>query len=124
MFGRNRKDQEEISRDQAIAEGSGKNIFTIGIYHGLDRVDYNTLVKDMAIEFIIALVQERAQKDGQWCIDMDLVGPDEDRIRAMMAYVSDEANIRRNVKYQLDEETGVTVDFVCRDLANGSRWAR
>jgi hypothetical protein len=124
MFGRNRKDQDEISRDQAIASGSGKNIFTIGIYHGVEFAGYNDLVKNTPIETIINLVQERALKDGQWCIEMDLVGDNEDVMRKMMAYVTDEENIRRNVQYQLDEDTGVTVDFVCRDLSNGSRWAK
>ena len=124
MFGREKKDREEIQRDQAIAKGSGKNIFTIGIYHGVDDPNFNALVKDTPISEILGRVQARAVLDGQWCIDMGLVGDNEDIMRAMMAYVMDEDNIKRNYAYQINEETGVTVDFMCRDLANGSRWAR
>ena len=69
-------------------------------------------------------MQERAEKDGQWCIDMELVGDEwEDKMRRMMAYVSDEANIKRAVEYIIKNKMNETVDFVCRDLANGSRWA-
>ena len=124
MFGRKRIEQTEIQRDQAIAEGSGKNIFTIGIYHGVEWPQYNALVNDTPIETIINLVQERALKDGMWCIEMDLVGDNEEIMRKMMRYVSDVDNIKRNYDYQIEQESGVTVDFMCRDLANGSRWAR
>jgi len=124
MFSRRRQEKNEINRDQAIAEGSGRNIFTIGIYHGVEYPEYNVLVKDTPIEVIIDAVKERAIKDGQWCIDMDLVGDNEDVMRKMMEYVTNEDNIKRNYAYQINNETGVTVDFVCRDLANGSRWAK
>jgi len=124
MFSRRRQEKNEINRDQQIAEGSGKNIFTIGIYHGVEYAGYNALVKDTPIETIINLVQERALKDAQWCVDMDLVGDNEDVMRKMEAYVTDVDNIKRNYAYQINNETGVTVDFMCRDLANGSRWAK
>jgi hypothetical protein len=113
---------EKLKRDREVREKGPFNIFTVGIYHGSSMPPYLEKVEDLTIEAVMDLVRRRAQRDGQWCIDMDLVGDNEDKMRKMMEYVRDEDNIKRNVAYQINNETGATVDFVCRDLANGSKW--
>lgn len=119
MFKRKKQDPPKKTREQEIAENDGINIFTPGIYHGSTDPRYQLKANLVTLEEIIPLVIERATKDGQWCIDMDLVGPNEDKMRKMIAYVADPSNIKRNYEYNKDQET---VDFICRDLANGSRW--
>jgi hypothetical protein len=71
-------------------------------------------------------VQKRAQEDGEWAIANGHVGDNEDNMRKMMAFVSDEKNIRQCVGIFIKEdlEGKRTVDFVCRDLANASKYAR
>jgi hypothetical protein len=120
MFNGSKKD-----RDREIRENDGHNMFTGGVYHGSKEAIFTTAVADMEISAIVRLVQERAKKDGQWCIDMDLVGPNEDKMRRMIMYCSDEIKIMDKVHYitHHDDPALRTVDFVCRDIANASKWS-
>lgn len=101
------------------------NCFTHAIYHGREEDIYTRLVRDTPIEEIIPTVQTRIEIDGQWCIDNDRVGDNEDKMRRMMAWASNETNIRQCVNWILDREPAAdrTVDFVCRDLCNASKGA-
>lgn len=97
-------------------------------YRGRDTPEYTQLVKDTPIEEIIKIVQKRAETDGEWAISAGLVGENnknETKMRRMMAWVSNETNIRQCVAWILEHEANAdrTVDYVCRDLANGSKMA-
>jgi hypothetical protein len=97
-------------------------------YESRKTVDYDQPIENMPLEDIIELVQKRAQEDGEFCIENDMVGPNkesEPKMRLMMAFVSDPKNIEQAVDYIYKEGTAGerTVDFVCRDLANASKWA-
>lgn len=96
-----------------------------GIYGGRTDAEYTQIATHLNFEDLVELVQKRAQEDGQWAIDNGFVGDNEDNMRRMMAFVSDEKNIRQAIEYILKEGTEEerTVDFVCRDLANGSKYA-
>lgn len=94
-----------------------QNIWFPGIYGGREG-DYAKLVADIPEDHVVELVQQRAKEDGEWAIKTDRVGDDEDKMRKMMAWVSDEKNIRQCLKANPDE----TVDWVCRDLANATKW--
>lgn len=102
-----------------------QTIWFPGIYSGRSDGEYTKLVADVSLDELIELVQRRAQEDGQWTIDNGFVGKNEDNMRKMMAFVSDEKNIRQCVGYILEEEqeSKRTVDYVCRDLANASKYA-
>jgi hypothetical protein len=83
--------------------------------------DYAKLAGDVSEEKLIALVQSRARKDGEWSIENGHVGDDnenEDVMRKMMDWVSRPDNIRQCAQANPNE----TVEWVCRDLANGSKW--
>jgi hypothetical protein len=102
----------EIVEDQTI--------WFPGIYNGREGV-YAKSVGSMAMDEVIALVQKRAEEDGEWAIQNGFVGPNnenEPTMRKMMAWVSDETNIRQCVHANPTE----TLDWICRDLANGSKW--
>lgn len=89
-----------------------------GLYNG--RVgDYAKIASTMPEAKVIELVQQRAHEDGEWAIQNGHVGDNEDIMRKMMAWVSDVTNIRQALEANPDE----TVDWICRDLANGSKWA-
>lgn len=88
-----------------------------GIYSGREG-DYAKLVADVPEVHAVELVQQRAHEDGEWAIQNGLVGDNEDVMRKMMAWVSDSNNIRQALKANPDE----TVDWICRDVANGSKW--
>lgn len=118
-----KKPKAEKTREQEIREKSGTNIFTTGIYHGKTEAPWLQKCLDVDVINLIELVRDRAEKDGQWCIDMDLVGDNEDKMRQMMAYVKSRHNIIRNINHQKEIGRNETLDFLCRDLANGSRWA-
>jgi hypothetical protein len=118
-----KKQKAEKTREQEIRENDGINIFTPGIYHGKQGAPWEQKCLDVDVHNLIELVRDRAEKDGQWCIDMDLVGDNEDKMRRMMEYVKSRHNIIRNLNYQKETGRNETIDFLCRDLANGSRWA-
>lgn len=100
-----------------------KNIFTNGVYHGSDDVAYSFPISTSSMEQIITLVKFRADEDGQYAIDNNLVGDNVDKMRRLMAYVADPENIARNVNAHLDRgEKDLSIDFICRDLANGAKW--
>lgn len=101
-----------------------QTIWFPGIYNGREG-DYAKKVADVSLVELTELVTKRAQEDGQWAIDNGHVGNNEDKMRRMIAWVSDPENIRQCLNHILKEEMehARTVDFVCRDLANGSKWA-
>lgn len=97
-------------------------------YASRESADYTQPIKDLPIETIISLVTKRATEDGEYSIENDLVGKNresEPKMRRMMAFVSDPKFIEQCVDYIYKEETEAerTVDYVCRDLANASKWA-
>lgn len=104
-----------------------------GIYRGRTEGEWIKPVSDFliykgaigALVIIEELVALRAKEDGEWAIENGLVGDNEDKMRRMMAFVSDEKNIQQCVEHILKEgmEMERTLDFVCRDLANASKWA-
>ena len=102
-----------------------ETIWFPGIYGGRTDSEYTMIVADSSLTEIIDLVQKRAKEDGEWAIENGFVGENEDKMRRMMAWVSDEKNIRQCMEHihkdGLDHQR--TVDFVCRDLANASKWA-
>lgn len=100
-----------------------QTIWFPGIYNGREG-DYAKTLSEVTQVELLNLVQQRAQEDGEWAIDNGFVGDDEDKMRKMMAWVSDLDNINQCVDHinkegLLDQRT---VDFVCRDLANASKW--
>lgn len=101
---------------------ASQNIFTVGIYHGQEGEPWNIKVSTLLFSQIVPVVQQRAKEDGQWCIDNDLVGDNEDKMHRMIAYVSNEQNIARCLRELKKEERDEDINFVCRDLANGSKW--
>lgn len=94
-----------------------------GIYKGREGY-YAKLVSELSENKIIALVQRRAREDAQWCIDHDLVGDNEAGMRAMEEWVARYDNIVQALEHM--EKDGLkserTVDWLCRDLANASKW--
>lgn len=98
-----------------------------GIYGGRTDPDYTQKVADLAETTLISLVQRRAKEDGEWAIKGGHVGDNEDNMRKMMEFVSDEINIKQARTHALKEaeEGGAerTVDWICRDLANASKFA-
>lgn len=95
------------------------NIWFPGTYHGRTG-EYNQLASLLSQEELVRLVQTRVQEDGQWCIDNDFVGDNEDVMRAMMKWASTESNITQCLSSNL--VSGPTVDWICRDLANAAKW--
>lgn len=102
-----------------------QTIWFPGIYGGRTDEIYTQVAMHLNFEDLVRLVQKRAQEDGEWVITNGFVGKNEDKMRRMMAWVSDETNIRQCVEHihksELDHVR--TVDWVCRDLANASRWS-
>jgi hypothetical protein len=89
-----------------------------GIYGGRTTPEYLQKAGDISQDELIALVQRRAQEDGEWAIENGHVGQNEDIMRKMMEWVSRPKNILQCVEENMNE----TVDWICRDLANGSKW--
>lgn len=102
-----------------------QTIWFPGIYAGRTDSEYTKLIADVSTTELIELVQKRAHEDGWWAIDNGFVGDNEDSMRKMMEFVSDEKNIRQCLDHILKSgaEEERTVDWVCRDLANASKWA-
>jgi hypothetical protein len=101
-----------------------KTIWFPGFFYNGREGDYAKAVNELERETIIELVQKRAEEDGEWAIENGHVGNNEDVMRKMMAWVSDPKNINQCLdhihKVNMGHER--TVDWVCRDLANGSKW--
>lgn len=92
-----------------------------GIYGGREG-DYAKTASSFSRERVIELVQQRAKEDGERAIENGHVGDNEDKMREMMAFVSDEKHIIQCLEY--GNNSSETVDWICRDLANASKWAR
>jgi hypothetical protein len=88
-----------------------------GIYGGRQG-DYAKIASDIPEAMLVELVQQRAREDGEWAIQNGFVGDNEDKMRKMMAWVSDSKNIIQCGEANPNE----TVDWICRDLANASKW--
>lgn len=97
-----------------------------GIYGGRTDPEYTQPVGELLskMDVVIERVQKRAQEDGEWAIKNGFVGDNEDKMRRFMAFVSDETNIRQCVEHVCKEgrAADTSVDWVCRDLANASKW--
>jgi hypothetical protein len=97
-------------------------------YPGFDYIgrtgEYSKLVTQVDIDDLVKLVQGRAQADGEWNIANGFVGDNEDAMRQMMAWTSNETNIRQCVEHilKIGEGNVRTVEWICRDLANASKW--
>lgn len=102
-----------------------ETIWFPGIYGGRTDANYTKLVKDISLVDLTLFVQKRAQEDGQWAIDNGFVGNNEDKMCNMMIFVSNPVMIQQCFDHILEEglEGERTVDYVCRDLANASKWA-
>lgn len=101
-----------------------QTIWFPGIYSGREG-DYAKKVADVSLVELTKLVQKRAHEDGHWAIDRGFVGNNSVKMLKMIAWVSDPENIQQCVGHILKDglENERTIDFVCRDLANGSKWA-
>lgn len=120
------QNKDQFFTKQPITEE--RVIWYPGIYGGRTEGPYGQKVADVSLVELTKLVQDRAKEDGEWLIANGHVGENnenEDAMRAMMAFVSKEENIQQCVSHILKEEmeTVRTVDFVCRELANASKWA-
>lgn len=102
-----------------------QTIWFPGIYEGRTDDEYTQRIADISLVDLTELVKKRAQEDGQWAIDKGFVGDNEAIMRKMMEFVSDNKNIQQCVGHIVKEgvEEERTVDWVCRDLANASKWA-
>ncbi len=101
-----------------------QTIWFPNIYSGRKGV-YAKTISEMPLVELMDLVQKRANEDGEWTIDNGFVGNNEDKMRKMITWVSDPENIHMCVDAIREEqlEHVRTVDYVCRELANGSKWA-
>lgn len=94
-----------------------------GIYGGRTTEEYTQIANNVPVDEIYELVRKRAEEDGEWAIANDRVGGHEQKMRDMMAFVSDEKNILQALDHLVLSGVEQSVDFVCRDLANASSWA-
>lgn len=101
-----------------------QTIWYPGIYSGRTDSDYTKLVADVSLVELTELVQKRAQEDGEWIINNGYVGDNESNMRKMMDFVSNETNIQQCLGHILKEgaEDSRTVDWVCLELANASKY--
>lgn len=98
------------------------------VYQGRDDPDYTQVVRGLALERIVELVQARATEDGEWAIANGRVGHNnrsEPTMRRMMEFASDPKNIEQALDYiyKAQTEGESTVDHICRELAKAARWA-
>lgn len=80
---------------------------------------YAQKLADISLVEATALIAKRAEEDGEWAIANGVVGGNEEKMRHMMAWVSNGTNIGQIVGDILrkQEEGERTVDSVCRELA-------
>lgn len=88
---------------------------------------YSLPIEFVPLAKLIELVQKRVKEDGEWIIANGLVGEDnenEAKMLRMMAFAANEKNIGQCYEHILAEgkEKDLTVDWVCRELANASRF--
>jgi hypothetical protein len=97
-----------------------QTIWYPGIYRGLEG-DYATTLIEVKDDDLVRLVQERAAIDGEWTIENWIVGDNNEYLmRKMMAWVSDPKNIHQCAEANL--VMNPTIDWICRELANASKW--
>jgi hypothetical protein len=109
-------DLTETVEDPEIKEE--EIIWFPGIYGGRTLGDWDKEAGSLPQERVIELVQQRAKEDGEYAIENGLVGDNEDKMRKMMEWVRNPTNIVQCLEANPTE----TVDWICRDLANGSKW--
>src|SRR3954454_22585158 len=101
-----------------------ETIWYPGIYGGRTDEEYTQIATHLNFEDLVELVQKRAKEDGEWAIDNGFVGDNEDKMRRMMAFVSEVKNIWQCLEHihkeGLDHER--SVDWLCRELANASKY--
>lgn len=92
-------------------------------YKGREGI-YAQTVGELKDPAVIEFVQMRAREDGEWAIKNHLVGDNEAQMRQMMEWTSNPKNIAQCLEHVYKEENAHirTVDWVCRDLANASKW--
>lgn len=112
LFGKKAKDDSGIKNEEII--------WFPGVYSGREGV-YAKTANSFPREELIELVQQRAKEDGEWAIENGFVGDNEDKMRKMMEFVSNEKHIIQCLEYA--NNAFETVDWICRDLANASKWA-
>lgn len=104
-----------------------QTIWFPGFYDGRQSDEYTQAVRDAPLEMVVELVQKRAQEDGQWLIDNDRVGPhgeSKTKMLRMMAFVTNPKNIKQCINHIYEEgmEGERSVDWVCRELADASKF--
>jgi hypothetical protein len=101
-----------------------ETIWFPAIYSGRETEEYTIALPNVSVTRLIELVQLRSAEDGEWTIANGFAGENEEKMRRMMAFVSDEKNIRQCLAH-IDKEGSTaerTVDWVCRELANASKY--
>lgn len=93
------------------------------VYDGRQDILYTQIATQMNFDELVELVQTRAKEDGEWTIENNLVGDSEDRMRRMIAWISNEKHIRQCVEHLHKDgrDHVATVDWVCRELADASK---
>jgi hypothetical protein len=103
-----------------------KNIWFPGVFEEYEgRTDglYANSIAEIPELGLIQLVQTRAKEDCEWVIANDHAVGNEDKMRRLMDFVSDEKNILQamNHVYKENMQKERTVDWLCRELANASK---
>lgn len=92
-------------------------------YPGPDYVGrqgrYAKPASEVSWNMLFALVQKRAEEDGEWAIENNRVGGRPEFMRKMMKWVSDSENIVQCLEANRDQNP--TVDWICRELANTTK---
>lgn len=84
------------------------------------QTDLHSLEAHLATnDELVKMVQERAREDGEWVIENGLASGKEELMRKMIEWVSRSETIVQCADANLDK--GVTVDWVCRELANAAK---
>src|SRR4051794_23577552 len=102
-----------------------QTIWYPGIYGGRTDREYTQVASHLNFADLVELIQKRAEEDGEWAISNGFVGDNEEKMRLMMAFVADEQNIRQCLEHIHKEglDHVRTVDWMCRDLANASKYS-
>lgn len=95
-----------------------QTIWFPGFYRGLQG-PYAQKAGAISREKLVDLVQARATIDGEWAIQTDRVGENEELMRKMMEWVSRPNNIIQCYEANIDIDP--TVDWICRHLAEAAR---
>ena len=97
-------------------------------YEPREEPEYAQNIAGLTLDQVVELVTKRVNEDGQFSIDNDMVGENresEPKLRVMMEFACDRKNIEQCIDYIYKEQTEgeKTVDFVCREMGNASKWA-